>query len=124
MHDLEERICLRFPKVLNEQDLDAIVLYKLDHGYIKEAGKVEKIKQIQTSNILTVLNAEMAMPITVNNEIFEIILLNNRGIVSKAAKHDTYFLAIRLTRDLVILALGSIFDPGMTVFELLKLKDE
>ena len=76
---------------------------------------------LTNSNILVVLQSDMPpMPIRLtNNEIYEMILRNDRGIVAKEGRANRYLVALRMDTNNVLAAIGDDLDPGIILFELL-----
>jgi hypothetical protein len=76
---------------------------------------------LTNSNILVVLQSDMPpIPIRLsNNEIYEMILRNDRGIVAKEGRTNRYLVALRMNANNVLAAIGDDLDPGIILFELL-----
>ncbi len=80
------------------------------------------INALVKSNLMAVLDSEIAMPIrlSANNEIYEMVLQNNRGIVAKEGRSNRYLVALKVDSDNVLAAIGDDLDPGIALFEMMR----
>jgi hypothetical protein len=106
--------------IREELQLRALVHFNDINQVTDQAGQEIFINALLKSNVITVLESEIAMPIRLgNDEIYEMVLKNNRGIVAKEGKANRYLVVLRVDTDHKIVAVGDDLDPGMVLFELL-----
>jgi hypothetical protein len=107
---------------LNELQLEAIVHFKEEQDVVNHAGNETLANALINSNILVVLQTNMPpMPIRLaNNEIYELVLHNNRGLVAKEGRANRYLVALKIDEANIIVAIGDDLDPGMVLFEFLR----
>ena len=108
-------------QMLKELDLKTLIHFEMNEGVIGNVGDEPLGNALVNSNILVVLQSDMPpMPIRLpNNEIYEMILRNNRGIVAKEGRANRYLVALRMDANNILTAIGDDLDPGIILFELL-----
>ncbi len=107
--------------MLEELQLKSLIHFENNHLVVEMIGDETLVAALVNSNLLAVLQAEMAMPIRLaNDEIYEIILQNNRGIVAKEGRTNRYIVTLRKDDNNVLVAIGDDLDPGMVLFELMQ----
>lgn len=107
--------------IQEELQLKALVHFDKQEGVVGEIGDKIFVNALGNSNLLEVLKLEMAMPIRLaNNEIYEIILQNNRGLVAKEGRINRYLIAVNIDINNILAAIGDDIDPGMVLFNLLQ----
>ncbi|MFX0149907.1 MAG: hypothetical protein ACFFAJ_03940 [Candidatus Hodarchaeota archaeon] len=110
---------------LDELNLKVLVHFEKNEGVIGKVGDEMLTKALIKSNLLVVLQSEMP-PIPIRlisdniHEIYEMVLYNNRGLVAKEGRANSYLVALRLDSNNVIAAIGDDLDPGMVLFELMQ----
>ncbi|MFX0122518.1 MAG: hypothetical protein ACFFAE_02715 [Candidatus Hodarchaeota archaeon] len=109
-------------QMLNELQLKTLVHFEMNEGVIGNVGDKPLGDALTNSNLLVVLQSDMPpMPIRLsNNEIYEMILRNDRGIVAKEGRANRYLVALRMDTQNVLAAIGDDLDPGIILFELLQ----
>jgi hypothetical protein len=107
--------------MLKELQLKTLIHFEMNKGVIGTVGDESLSDALTNSNILIVLQSDMPpMPIRLtNNEIYEMILRNDRGIVAKEGRANRYLVALRMDASNVLAAIGDDLDPGIILFELL-----
>ncbi|MFX1505538.1 MAG: hypothetical protein ACFFDC_05415 [Promethearchaeota archaeon] len=108
-------------QMLKELQLKTLIHFEMKEGVMGTVGDESLCDALTNSNILVVLQADMPpMPIRLsNNEIYEMILRNDRGIVAKEGRANRYLVALRMDANNVLAAIGDDLDPGIILFELL-----
>ena len=105
----------------DELELKALIHFSKNYDAIERIGQQSFINAIIKSNIQAVMESEIAMPIRLSNdEIYEMVMKNNRGIVAKEGRANRYLVALRIDVDNTLVAIGDDLDPGMVLFELLQ----
>ncbi|UCG00455.1 MAG: hypothetical protein JSW11_12510 [Candidatus Heimdallarchaeota archaeon] len=109
-------------QMLKELQLNTLVHLEMNEGLMGNAGDESLGNALTSSNLLVVLQSDMPpMPIRLsNNEIYEMILRNDRGIVAKEGRANRYMIALRMDTSNVLAAIGDDLDPGIILFELLQ----
>jgi len=105
--------------LMKKFELDAILHYVDDRGFSDVIGDLFLAKAIQMSNALQILELEMAMPILINEDIFEVSLLNNKGFIAKSGKGEKYLVVTRTTGNNIFFIYGNEIDPGLLMYELM-----
>ncbi|UCE12395.1 MAG: hypothetical protein JSV04_09365 [Candidatus Heimdallarchaeota archaeon] len=107
--------------IQEELQLKALIHFDKQKGVVEEIGDEIFVNALVNSNLLEVLKIEMAMPIRLaNNEIYEIVLQNNRGLVAKEGRINRYLIALNININNVLAAIGDNIDPGMVLFDLMQ----
>ncbi|UCG89722.1 MAG: hypothetical protein JSU57_04400 [Candidatus Heimdallarchaeota archaeon] len=108
--------------IQKELKLKVLMHFEINKGVIGKIGDKSLGDALTNSNLLAVLQPDMPpMPIRLsNNEIYEMILRNNRGIVAKEGRANRYLIALRTDTNNVLAAIGDDLDPGIILFELLQ----
>ncbi len=107
--------------IQEELQLKALIHFSENKVAINHIGDENFIKALLESNALVVLESDIAMPIRLSNdEIYEMVLKNNRGIVAKEGRANRYLVVLRLDTNDTLAAIGDDLDPGMVLFELLQ----
>ncbi|MFX0207594.1 MAG: hypothetical protein ACFFDT_16525 [Candidatus Hodarchaeota archaeon] len=108
-------------QMLKELQLKTLIHFEMNEGVMGTVGDESLSDALTNSNILVVLESNMPpMPIRLaNNEIYEMILRNDRGIVAKEGRTNRYLVALRMDANNVLAAIGDDLDPGIILFELL-----
>ena len=107
--------------IREELQLRALIHFNDINQVTDQVGQKSYVNALLKSNTITVLESEIAMPIRLgNDEIYEMVLKNNRGIVAKEGKANRYLVVLRVDKDKKIVAIGDDLDPGMVLFELLQ----
>ncbi|MHA1542076.1 MAG: hypothetical protein ACTSQH_03795 [Candidatus Hodarchaeales archaeon] len=107
--------------IQEELQLKALIHFSGNQEAINHIGDENFVKALLESNVLAVLESDIAMPIRLSNdEIYEMVLKNNRGIVAKEGRVNRYLVVLRLDTGNTLAAIGDDLDPGMVLFELLK----
>ncbi|MHA1329579.1 MAG: hypothetical protein ACTSR2_00745 [Candidatus Hodarchaeales archaeon] len=107
--------------ILKELNLKALIHFGNNHDVVSKAGDEEMYNALIKSNLISVLESEIAMPIRlVNNEIYEMVMKNSRGIVAKEGRINRYLVALKMDINNIIAAVGDDLDPGMILFELMQ----
>jgi hypothetical protein len=113
-------------KIQNELRLKVIVHFSSTGEVVQYLGVEELINSLIKSNLLVVLRSDMPpMPIRLaNNEIYEMVLQNDRGIVAKEGRVNRYLVALKMNNEDILAAIGDDLDPGMVLFEFLRYQQE
>lgn len=107
--------------IREELQLRALIHFNDKNQVTDQVGQKSFVNALLKSNTITVLESEIAMPIRLgNDEIYEMVLKNTRGIVAKEGKANRYLIVLRVDKDEKIIAIGDDLDPGMVLFELLQ----
>ena len=107
--------------IQEELQLKALIHYDANKGALDNVGEVSYINALLKSNVLAVLESDIAIPIRLSNdEIYEMVLKNNRGIVAKEGRANRYLVVLRVDTENTLAAIGDDLDPGMVLFELLQ----
>lgn len=108
--------------IQKELQLKVLIHFEMNEGVIGRIGDESFGDALTNSNLLVVLQSDMPpMPIRLsNNEIYEMILRNNRGIVAKEGRANRYLVALRMDANNVLAAIGDDLDPGIILFELMQ----
>ena len=107
--------------IQEELQLKALIHFSGNKGVIGHIGDEKFVNALLKSNVLDVLESDIAMPIRLsNNEIYEMVLKNNRGIVAKEGRANRYLIVLRVDTENTLVAIGDDLDPGMVLFELLQ----
>jgi len=107
--------------IQEELQLKALIHFNGKKGVIGHIGDEKFVNALLKSNVLDVLESDIAMPIRLSNdEIYEMVLKNNRGIVAKEGRANRYLLVLRIDTNNTLAAIGDDLDPGMVLFELLQ----
>ncbi|MFX1515655.1 MAG: hypothetical protein ACFFC6_05040 [Promethearchaeota archaeon] len=109
-------------QMLKELQLKTLIHFEMNEGVMGNVGDELLSDALTNSNVLIVLQSDMPpMPIRLsNNEIYEMILRNDRGIVAKEGRANRYLIALRMDANNVLAAIGDDLDPGIILFELLQ----
>ena len=109
-------------QMLKELQLKTLIHFEMNEGVMGNVGDELLSDALTNSNVLIVLQSDMPpMPIRLsNNEIYEMILRNDRGIVAKEGRANRYLIALRMDTNNVLAAIGDDLDPGIILFELLQ----
>ena len=109
-------------QMLKELQLKTLIHFEMNEGVMGNVGDKPLSDALTNSNVLIVLQEDMPpMPIRLsNNEIYEMILRNDRGIVAKEGRANRYLIALRMDTNNVLAAIGDDLDPGIILFELLQ----
>ena len=107
--------------IQEELQLKALIHFNGAQKVIGHIGDKTFVNALLKSNVLTVFESDIAMPISLsNNEIYEMVLKNNRGIVAKEGRANRYLIVLRVDTENTLVAIGDDLDPGMVLFELLQ----
>ena len=107
--------------IQEELQLKALIHYDGNKEALDNVGEPSYVSALLKSNVLAVLDSDIAIPIRLpNDEIYEMVLKNNRGIVAKEGRANRYLVALRVDIDNTLAAIGDDLDPGMVLFELLQ----
>lgn len=107
--------------IQDELHLTALIHFDEDQRVIESRGNDTLVNALIKSNLLAVIQSDIAMPIRLaNNEIYEMVLKNNRGLVAKEGRANRYLVALRMDLDNTIAAIGDDLDPGIVLFEMLQ----
>jgi hypothetical protein len=107
--------------IQEELHLKALVHFRGSKEVIGNIGNKEFVNALLKSNVLAVLDSDIAMPIRLSNdEIYEMVLKNNRGLVAKEGRANRYLVVLRIDPENTLAAIGDDLDPGMVLFELLQ----
>ncbi|MHA2173672.1 MAG: hypothetical protein ACXABI_02520 [Candidatus Hodarchaeales archaeon] len=107
--------------IREELQLRALIHFNDSNKVIDHVGQELFVNAILKSNLLAVLESEIAMPIRLgNDEIYEMVLKNNRRIVAKEGRSNRYLVVLHVDSNHIIAAIGDDLDPGMVLFELLQ----
>lgn len=106
-------------------DVEALVLFNRNEGVIDKIGSESIVNALIKSNLMIVIDSEIAMPIRLsgNQEIYEMVLYNNRGFVAKEGRSNRYLVALKIDSDNVLAAIGDNLDPGIVLFEMISFKE-
>ena len=106
-------------------DVEALVLFNRNEGVIDKIGSESIVNALIKSNLMIVIDSEIAMPIRLsgNQEIYEMVLYNNRGFVAKEGRSNRYLVALKIDSDNVLAAIGDDLDPGIVLFEMISFKE-
>lgn len=109
-------------QIQKELQLTVLIHFEINEGVVGRIGDESLVNALTNSNLLIVLRSEMPpMPIRLsNNEIYEMILRNDRGIVAKEGRANRYIVALRMDVNNVLAAIGDDMDPGIILFELMR----
>lgn len=109
--------------IQEELQLKALVHFSNNYTTVDSIGLESYVKALEKSNILAVLESDIAMPIRLaNDEIYEMVIKNQRGIVAKEGRADRYLVVLRFDLNNILVAIGDDVDPGMVLFELMQYK--
>ncbi len=105
-----------------ELNLKALIHFERQKGVMGKTGSDPIVNALIQSNLMVVLDSEIAMPIrlSTSHEIYEMVLINNRGIVAKEGRSSRYLVALKIDSDNVLAAIGDDLDPGIVLFEMLR----
>lgn len=108
--------------IQEELNVQALIHIKRQEGIMGKIGSESIINALVKSNLMVVLDSEIAMPIrlSANNEIYEMVLQNNRGIVAKEGRSNRYLVALKVDSNNVLAAIGDDLDPGIALFEMMR----
>ena len=107
--------------IQEELQLRALIHFGGTKGATDSIGDKYYVNALLKSNALTVFESDIAMPIRLSNdEIYEMVLKNNRGIVAKEGRANRYLVVLRLDTENTLAAIGDDLDPGMVLFEILQ----
>ena len=105
----------------DELELKALIHFSKNYEAVERIGEESFVNAIIKSNIQAVMESEIAMPIRLaNDEIYEMVMKNNRGIVAKEGRANRYLVVLQIDSDNTLAAIGDDLDPGMVLFELLQ----
>ena len=100
--------------------LKSLVKFNKNIEVVAKIGDPDISDALIKSNFIPVLESDIAMPIRLpNNEIYEMVMKNQRGIVAKEGRINRYLVGLRMDFDSIIVAIGDNLDPGMILFELM-----
>lgn len=106
-----------------ELELKALIHFSERNEAVDSVGLESYVNALKKSNVLTVMESDIAIPIRLaNDEIYEMIIKNNRGIVAKEGRANRYLVVLRVDAKNILAAIGDDLDPGMVLFELLQHK--
>ncbi|MHA2278859.1 MAG: hypothetical protein ACXAC2_24025 [Candidatus Kariarchaeaceae archaeon] len=108
--------------IQEELNVKALIHLERQEGIMGKTGSESVINALVKSNLMAVLDSEIAMPIrlSANHEIYEMVLQNNRGIVAKEGRSNRYLVALKVDSDNVLAAIGDDLDPGLALFEMMR----
>ncbi len=107
--------------IQDELELQALIHFSKNYEAIEHLGDQSMVDAIIKSNIQAVMESEIAMPIRLaNDEIYEMVMKNNRGIVAKEGRANRYLVVLRIDLENTLAAIGDDLDPGMVLFEMLQ----
>ncbi|MFX0119735.1 MAG: hypothetical protein ACFFCU_09970 [Promethearchaeota archaeon] len=120
--DMAQKSTYPLNYMLKELQLQVLIHFEMKGSVVERTGDNPLGDALINSNFLVVLRSDMPpMPIRLsNNEIYEMILRNDRGIVAKEGRANRYLVALRLDVNNVLAAIGDDLDPGIILFELLQ----
>jgi hypothetical protein len=109
-------------QIQKELRFEVLIHFEINEGVIGKIGNESFGNALTNSNLLIVLQSDMPpMPIRLaNNEIYEMILRTERGIVAKEGRANRYLVALRMDAKNVLAAIGDDLDPGIILFELMQ----
>ncbi|MFW9853875.1 MAG: hypothetical protein ACFFFG_02400 [Candidatus Thorarchaeota archaeon] len=114
----------RFPLIRIQKALQLMVILHLADGIVDQSGDEEFANALLKSNFRVVLQSNLAMPIRLahNNvhEIYEMVILNQRGFVAKEGRINRYLVVLALDKENILAAIGDDLDPGMVLFEIMQ----
>ena len=118
---MSDKSSFSIASIQEELQLKALIHFRGNQEAIDHIGDENFVKALLKSNVLAVLESDIAMPIRLSNdEIYEMVLKNNRGIVAKEGRVNRYLVVLRLDTGNTLAAIGDDLDPGMVLFELLQ----
>ncbi len=102
-------------------NVKALVLFNRNEEVIDKIVSDSIVNALIKSNLMIVIDSEIAMPIklSTNQEIYEMVLYNNRGFVAKEGRSNRYLIALKIDSDNVLAAIGDDLDPGIVLFEMI-----
>lgn len=104
--------------IRKELNLRTIVRFNKNFEVVVKVGDLDISDALIKSNLIPVLESDIAMPIRLpNNEIYEMVMKNQRGIVAKEGRKNRYLVVLWMDSDSIIAAIGDNLDPGMILFE-------
>ena len=107
--------------IQDELKLKALIHFSKNYEAIEHLGQEPMVNAIIKSNLQAVMESEIAMPIRLaNDEIYEMVIKNNRGFVEKEGRANRYLVVLRADEINTLAAIGDDLDPGMVLFELLQ----
>ena len=107
--------------IVQELGLKALIHFTQRHEVADSIGVETYVNALIKSNLITVLESDIAMPIRLaNDEIYEMVIKNNRGFVAKEGRANRYLVVLRADENNTLAAVGDDLDPGMVLFELLQ----
>lgn len=106
-------------------NVEALVLFNRNEGIIDKIGSDSIVNSLIKSNLMIVIDSEIAMPIRLsgNQEIYEMVLYNNRGFVAKEGRSNRYLIALKIDSENVLAAIGDDLDPGIVLFEMISFNE-
>ncbi len=106
-------------------NVKALVLFNRNEEVIDKIGSDSIVNALINSNLMIVIDSEIAMPIKLsgNQEIYEMVLFNNRGFVAKEGRSNRYLIALKIDSDKVLAAIGDDLDPGIVLFEMISFNE-
>lgn len=119
---MPEKSFYSLKSIQEELNVKALIHLKRQEGIMGKIGNESIINALVKSNLMVVLDSEIAMPIrlSANHEIYEMVLQNNRGIVAKEGRSNRYLVALKVDSDNVLAAIGDDLDPGIVLFEMMR----
>jgi len=106
--------------IQKELNLRTVVKFNKQYEVIAKIGDLDISDALIKSNFIPVLESDIAMPIRLpNNEIYEMVMKNQRGIVAKEGRKNRYLVVLHMDTTSIIAAIGDDLDPGMILFELI-----
>jgi hypothetical protein len=103
-----------------QEALELKVLLHLADGVVNQCGDEEIANALLKSNFRVVLQSNLAMPVRLAHEIYEMVILNQRGFVAKEGRSNRYLVVLSLDEANILAAIGDDLDPGMVLFELMQ----
>ncbi|MFQ5978186.1 MAG: hypothetical protein ACE5OZ_08660 [Candidatus Heimdallarchaeota archaeon] len=105
-------------QIFRRLKLDALVLFDDTMFPTESYGPRQLTELIKRSDILLIMKTDMARPIRLEDEFFEILQLNDKALMALSEDDPDRCLLGLKTRKGFLLAVGSADDPGLLLYEL------
>ena len=107
-----------FEQLFRRLKLDALVIFDETLFPTDSFGPRRLTELIKRSDIVLIMKNDMARPIRLEDEFFEIIQLNDKALIALSEDDpDRCLLGLRIKKG-YLLAVGSSEDPGLLLYEL------
>lgn len=105
-------------QIFRRLKLDALVIFDEALFPIESYGPHRLTELIKRSDILLIMKNDMARPIRIEDEFFEILQLNDKALMAISEDDPNRCLLSLKIKKGYFLAVGSAEDPGLLMYEL------